>query len=145
MLRNEITALIPQATEICNLPLSLYNENHGYDIVISTVILPNEKKLVVVHPILTDQDRVTILRNCMYTDPHAKMQIDEITKIASSYMNPTNLIKFQKSLQEYYSSIQIPKVPHRKFWSDFILLSVCQTYSGLFQRSRLGRSLTYFL
>ena len=57
MLRNEITALIPQATEICNLPLSLYNENHGYDIVISTVILPNEKKLVVVHPILTDQDR----------------------------------------------------------------------------------------
>lgn len=115
MLRNEITALIPQATEICNLPLSLYNENHGYDIVISTVILPNEKKLVVVHPILTDQDRVTILRNCMYTDPHVKMQIDEITKIASSYMNPTNLIKFQKSLQEYYSSIQIPKVPHRNF------------------------------
>lgn len=115
MLRNEISALIPQATEICNMPLSLYNENHNYDIVISTVVLPSEKKLVVVHPILTDQDRVTILRNCMYTDPHAKMQIDDITKIASSYMNHANLVKFQKSLQEYYSSIQIPKVPHRNF------------------------------
>lgn len=115
MLRNEIASLIPQATEICNLPLSLYDENHDYDIVISTVVLPKEKKLVIVHPILTDQDRVTILRNCMYTDPHAKMQIDEITKIASSYMNHANLLKFQKSLREYYSSIQIPKVPHRNF------------------------------
>ena len=115
MLRNEISALIPQATEICNLPLSLYNENHEYDIVISTVVLPKEKKLVVVHPILTDQDRVTILRNCMYTDPQAKMQIDEITRIASNYMTPANLVKFQKNLREYYSNIQMPKVAHRDF------------------------------
>ena len=64
--------LVPQATEIKNLPLSSYEPEHDYDVVISTVMLPNEQKLIMVHPILTDQDRVAILRNCMATEPQAK-------------------------------------------------------------------------
>ena len=89
MLRQEVSNLVPQATEITNLPLSSYTPNHDFDVVISTVVLLNEKKLIVVHPILTDQDRVAILRNCMSTEPRAKMQIDDIINIAKNYIHPS--------------------------------------------------------
>ena len=88
---------------------------HDYDVVISTVMLANEQRLIMVHPILTDQDRVAILRNCMATEPQAKMQIDDILKIASNYINPDQLNDFHKNLQDYYSSIQVQKVPHKTY------------------------------
>lgn len=115
MLRQEVSTLVPQATEIKNLPLSSYEPEHDYDVVISTVMLPNEQKLIMVHPILTDQDRVAILRNCMATEPQAKMQIDDIMKIASNYINTEKLDNFHKDLQDYYSSIQIHKAPHKTY------------------------------
>ena len=43
MLRQEVSNLVPQATEITNLPLSSYTPNHDFDVVISTVVLLNEK------------------------------------------------------------------------------------------------------
>lgn len=115
MLRQEVSTLVPQATEIKNIPLSSYRPNHDYDVVISTVMLANEQRLIMVHPILTDQDRVAILRNCMATEPQAKMQIDDILKIASNYINPDQLNDFHKNLQDYYSSIQVQKVPHKTY------------------------------
>lgn len=115
MLRNEVASLVPQATEIRNLPLSQYESDHGYDVVISTVVLPKEKKLIVVHPILTDQDRVNILRNCMYSEPQNTMQIKEIIKLAGNYIPSEQLPSFEKDLQEFYSNVQIHKVPHRSY------------------------------
>mgnify|MGYP000671186245 FL=1 len=103
-----------------NLPLSQYEENHDFDVVISTVVLPKEKKLIVVHPILTDQDRVTILRNCMYTEPQANLQIQEIVRLATSYIPSSKLDEFEKDLQDYYSSIQIRTVPHRNFGQNLV-------------------------
>lgn len=120
MLRNEVSSLVPQATEIVNLPLSQYVENHDFDVVISTVVLAKEKKLIVVHPILTDQDRVTILRNCMYTEPQANLQIQEIVRLATSYIPSSKLNEFEKDLQDYYSSIQIHTVPHRNFGQNLV-------------------------
>ena len=75
MLRNEVASLVPQATEIVNLPLSQYEENHDFDVVISTVVLPKEKKLIVVHPILTDQDRVTIPVSYTHLDVYKRQII----------------------------------------------------------------------
>lgn len=115
MLRQEVSTFVPQATEIKNIPLSSYKPNHDYDVVISTVMLANEQRLIMVHPILTDQDRVAILRNCMATEPQAKMQIDDIMKIASNYINTEKLDDFHKDLQDYYSSIQIHKAPHKTY------------------------------
>lgn len=120
MLRNEVASLVPQATEIVNLPLSQYEEDHDFDVVISTVVLPKEKKLIVMHPILTDQDRVTILRNCMYTEPQANLQIQEIVRLATSYIPSSKLNEFEKDLQDYYSSIQIRTVPHRNFGQNLV-------------------------
>lgn len=114
MLRQEVSNLVPQATEIINLPLSSYSPDHNFDVVISTVVLMNEKKLIVVHPILTDQDRVAILRNCMSTEPQARMQIDDIINIAKDYMDPSRINDFRKNLQEYYSSIQVQKVHSKR-------------------------------
>lgn len=129
MLRQEVSTLVPQATEIKNIPLSSYRPNHDYDVVISTVMLANEQRLIMVHPILTDQDRVAILRNCMATEPQAKMQIDDILKIASNYIIPDQLNDFHKNLQDYYSSIQVQKVPHKTYdrgLLDFLKVSHIQ-------------------
>lgn len=125
MLHNEVASLVPQATEIRNMPLSQYVSEHHYDVVISTVVLPKEKKLIVVHPILTDQDRVNILRNCMYSEPQNTMQIKEIMKLATSYIKDDQLQAFEKDLKEYYSNVQIHKVPHLSYGAglDYYLKS----------------------
>lgn len=82
MIKNEIQHLVPQATEIQNVPLSQYTPNHNFDVVVSTVVLENESKLIIVHPILTDQDRVAILRKCMYNEPQTRIQINDLLTIA---------------------------------------------------------------
>ena len=43
------------------------------------------------------------------------MQIDDIMKIASNYINTEKLDNFHKDLQDYYSSIQIHKAPHKTY------------------------------
>ena len=43
------------------------------------------------------------------------MQIDDIMKIASNYINTEKLDDFHKDLQDYYSSIQIHKAPHKTY------------------------------
>lgn len=115
MLRSEVAALVPQATEIKNIPLSQYREDHPYDLIISTVVLSKEKKLIVVHPILTDQDKVTILRHCMGAQVEGRVEIQGIVRLASRYMSKENLEYFQKELQEYYSGVTVQRAPHRDF------------------------------
>lgn len=111
MLKKEVEILVPQASEITNLPLSKYQPNHNFDIVISTVVLPEEEKLIVVHPILTDQDRVAILKNCIVSESKVTLQIDDIMKIAKNYMDASKLNDFKRSLQEFYASEKIQNVP----------------------------------
>lgn len=115
MLRNEVASLIPQAIEIRNLPLSQYEKSLDYDIVISTVVLPADKKLIVVNPILTDQDCVNILRHCMHSEPENIIQIKEIMKLAENYISAEALHSFERDLQEYYSNVKIHKVHHRSY------------------------------
>ncbi len=111
MLKKEVETLVPQASEITNLSLSKYQADHNYDLVISTVVLPEEEKLIVVHPILTDQDRVAILKNCIVSESKVTLQIDDIMKIAKNYMDPSKLSDFKRSLQEFYASEKIQSVP----------------------------------
>lgn len=115
MLKTEVAQLIPDASEITNLPLSSYHSNHGYDVVISTVPLANEPNFLLVHPILTDQDRVSILRQCIQTDSHAQMAINDIVSIASQYIAQEDLIAFRNDLQSYYSSLQFSQAPRKNF------------------------------
>lgn len=104
MLKKEIRHLVPQATEITHESLKRYQPIHGYDLVVSTVPLTGEKHQVVVNPILTDQDRITILRSCMHTEPVSRVQITEICQLASRYIPAQDMEKFRRDLQEYFSS-----------------------------------------
>lgn len=115
MLRSEVKMLVPQASDITTLPLSSYEVGHDFDVVISTIVLPEEKKLIVVHPIVTDQDRVNILRNCVHREPNFVLAVNEIMKLAASYIPPGRLPSFKEDLQEYYASNQITKVTHRSY------------------------------
>lgn len=115
MIKNEIRNLVPQATDIQNVPLSQYTPDHDYDVVVSTVVLHEEKKLVVVHPILTDQDRVAILRKCMYNEPQTRIQIDDLMNIAKKYI-PEHLMKdFEEEVTSYYSHYQVQQVPKKDY------------------------------
>lgn len=115
MLHSEVAALLPKSSEIVNIPLSKYTENHSYDVVISTVVIPKEKKIIVVHPILTDQDRVTILRNCMSIESKGKIEIQDIVKIASKFIPKKHLNEFNQELENYCSEVQVNMIPHLNF------------------------------
>lgn len=115
MIKSEVSNLVPQATEVVNIPLGQYESEHDYDVVISTVLLPQEKNQIVVHPILTDQDRVAILRRCMYSQPQVKMEVEDIVKIASRYMTREKVEEFKQELANYYSGIRIQQAPKRNY------------------------------
>lgn len=115
MIKNEIQHLVPQATEIQNVPLSQYTPNHNFDVVVSTVVLENESKLIIVHPILTDQDRVAILRKCMYNEPQTRIQINDLLTIAKKYIPEDKMDAFENELQNYYSHLQVQQVPKNDY------------------------------
>lgn len=115
MIKNEIRTLVPQATQIQNISLSQYEANHDFDIVVSTVVLAQEKNLIVVHPILTDQDRVAILRKCIYKEPRANLQLEDLLSIAKKYVPDEHMDAFENEIRNYYSQSQIQKVPKKDF------------------------------
>lgn len=110
MLKNEVSVLIPHATEIKHISLKEYRQDHGYDLVISTIYFAEEKDLIVVHPILTDQDRVSIIKRCLYNTPYIKLQFDGIVKIAAKYIPDDQINAFKNDLQQYYYSMMDQKV-----------------------------------
>lgn len=120
MLHSEISALVPQAKEIVNLPLSSYHSNHDYDLVISTMILPNEKNLLVVNPILTDKDRISVLRRCMVQEPDVQLQTEAIVKLASQYIPEERIMEFERDLQNLLSTYRVKKIQHRYFGHDLL-------------------------
>ena len=110
MLKNEIKSLVPQASAVDNISLANYSPKHDYDIVISTSYIENEKNLIVVHPILTEQDRVIILRKCLDAEPLSTVHIKDIVEIASKYIPEEMLNDFRDDLNKYYATNKIKKV-----------------------------------
>ena len=115
MIKNEVMALVPQANEITNISLQDYDPNHNYDVVISTIYIKEEQNLVKVHPILTDLDRIAILRKCMYAEPYMQLQLNEIVKIASKYMPEDKLELFQTELKNTFSDKNINTLPQKGY------------------------------
>ena len=98
MIKSEVRRLVPKATEVRNIPLSRYTRDCPYDVIISTVPIENEKRLIVVNPILNDQDRVAILRKCINTEPSARIQIDEVMRIARKYISSDKIADFEEEI-----------------------------------------------
>lgn len=107
MLREEIRKLVPNAGKVDILAVSKYQHHHNYNVVISTIVLEQEENLVLVHPILTDQDRIAVLKKCMKFEHQNNVNIVEITKLASKYMSDKDLSHFKADLVEYFSNQSI--------------------------------------
>ncbi len=142
MLRNEVSRLMPRS-QIENIPLSSYRPDHGYDVIVSTVTITNEENLIVVHPILTDQDRVAILSRCASVEPVAQNRVDDIVKIASKYLDAEQQRHFAQDLTRYFSSSRM-LVPTSAFgdgllgYLDDTHLQVCHESMGWAQALRLS-------
>lgn len=115
MLKNEVRSMVPQATEIKNISLNQYRPDHNYDVVISTVDLPGEKDFLLVHPILSEQDRVSILRKCMELEPSTQIQMDTILKIVSRYVDEAKMPDLEKDLRTAFSNGQMSQPPIRDY------------------------------
>lgn len=115
MLKAEIHSLLPHTTKIDTIMLSQFIQNHCYDVVISTVEVPEYLDTLIVHPILTDNDRITILRKCMAYSKEQKAEIDEIMILAQRYMDTEGRLAFRRDLQHYFTSFSTANVPRRNF------------------------------
>lgn len=107
-LEKEIGVPIPESS------LKEYNETHDYNVVISTIVIENENDLILVHPILTDNDRMKVLQRCMKYKHKNDMNISNITEIASKYMTDDNLQKFKEELIELFSKNSLKEYVEQK-------------------------------
>lgn len=106
MLRKEVRTLVPHAHQIDVISLSKYNSlKQIYNVVISTVAIEGVQNLIIVHPILTDNDRVMILRRCMINEFKYNVDIQSMLDIAKPYIDDKNLDKYKQDLINYLSTI----------------------------------------
>ena len=111
MLRKEVKTLVPHAHQIDVVSLSKYNSlKNIYNVVISTVAIENVSNLIIVHPILTDNDRVMILRKCMINEFKYNIDIQSMLNIAKPYIEDKNLDKYKQDLINYLSTMNKPVV-----------------------------------
>ena len=115
MIKSEVRRLVPKATEVRGIPLSRYTRDCPYDVIISTVPIENEKRLIVVNPILNDQDRVAILRKCINTEPSARIQIDEVMRIARKYISSDKIADFEEEIAGCFTALKVPEAPRTDF------------------------------
>lgn len=90
MLRKEVRTLVPHAHQIDVISLSKYNSlKQIYNVVISTVAIEKiiAKFNYCTHPILTDNDRVMILRRCMINEFKYNVDIQSMLDIAKPYID----------------------------------------------------------
>lgn len=122
MLRGEVINIIPQASNIKVVPLSEYWENNkNFNLTISTVPIESDENIIVVHPILTDNDRVNIMRHCMNKEQIGNYDIKKIIKIASKYIQKEKMDAFVNDLQHYFSSQTIRPI-EKKYGINYGIL-----------------------
>lgn len=114
MIWGEIQTLVPDADVVDVCSLKEYNETHDYNVVISTIVIENENDLILVHPILTDNDRMKVLQRCMKYKHKNDVNISNITEIASKYMTDDNFQKFKEELIELFSKNSLKEYVEQK-------------------------------
>lgn len=91
MLRGEVSALVPDADAIQVISLSeLEAVKDGYDVIISTAYIGNQPDILLVHPILTDTDRIQILKKCMRTVGKTHITAENIFDVVKKFI-PENM------------------------------------------------------
>lgn len=110
MLRGEVRTLVPHANKIDVISLSQYPTIETYDVIISTIPIQGVQNLAVVHPILTDSDRVTIMQRCMKNEKIRNLELEKVIRIASKYITEDKLQDFINDLDVYISSQKIQTI-----------------------------------
>lgn len=110
MLRGEVRTLVPHAHKIDVISLSQYPTKETYDVIISTIPIQGVENLAVVHPILTDSDRVTIMQRCMKNEKIRNLELEKVIRIASQYISKDKLQDFINDLDGYISSQKIQTI-----------------------------------
>lgn len=110
MLRGEVRTLVPHANKIDVISLSQYPTKEAYDVIISTIPIQGVKNLAVVHPILTDSDRVTIMQRCMKNEKIRNLELEKVIRIASKYIEKDKLQDFIHDLDGYISFQKIQTI-----------------------------------
>ncbi len=114
MLRKEVRTLVPHAKKIKVISLTQYSSHKNYDVVISTVTIEDAKNLIIVHPILTDNDRVMILRKCMKNESRYNIDTQAILKIAEQYIPPSRLNQFKADLLQHLLPLNTNPLPQKQ-------------------------------
>lgn len=114
MIRGEIRTLVPNAETIDIRSFKEYEKGHDYNVVISTVAVEDEPDLILVHPILTDNDRMAVLKKCMKYEHNNSVNIAQIAEIAAKYMNEKQLDAFKADLMEHFSKKSLRQYVEQK-------------------------------
>ncbi len=107
MLREEVRLLVPQAQIIDVIALAELVDKKGYDLIISTIKIPNCLDALVVHPILTDTDRVLIMRSCLSAEQVEGVQLEQIYAIAKKYIKKEDIESFKKEIEDSFLSKRV--------------------------------------
>lgn len=105
MLRGEILALLPNA-RIVDVVASadVINVQQVCDLVVSTVAVKSTLPIIVVHPILTNEDRMTILQKGMrgkLSDSGEYLELAPLYALVSKYVPQENLAALHEELAQY--------------------------------------------
>ena len=121
MLRGEVRILLPHADKIDVVPLNQYEMYKHYDVIISTISIEHANNLVVVHPILTDNDRVKILRKCMKYEEQYNVKMKEVMDIAKKYIAEDQLDTFQNELIHCFTKQEKQHIPQKQHYGEGML------------------------
>lgn len=126
MLKGEVSSLVPHADVIDVKSLDeLHKIIDNYDVVISTVKLTINKAYLLVHPILTDTDRLKIMRKCMNKEIKANIQIDALINILEPCLRIGVRDEARRILNDFFETDSLiaysPLKIEDKVLKDFLL------------------------
>ncbi|MFV0381951.1 MAG: BglG family transcription antiterminator [Breznakia sp.] len=107
MLRGEVMSLVTNATKITVVAADQYRtlKNH-YTVTISTMFLEKSEKNIVVNPILSDADRISILKKCLVQETTLKISSIEILNIVRPYVKVEDIEKIEEALRRYIKGVE---------------------------------------
>lgn len=130
MLKGEVSSLLPTAKILGAVSLSEVNElQHQCDLVISTVKVKSDVPVIVVHPILTDNDRIAILKRSI-TNASLQMRpsidADSLFNLVRNYVDVEKHRALRKDIKNYLianqNNIEISQRHHEKGLSQVLTL-----------------------
>lgn len=110
MLKGEITSLLPNATVVGTHALGEAKEVfQSCDLVISTVKIDCDVPLIVVHPILTDNDRIAILKHSISNaslQMGATIDVESLYTLVRKYVDVDKQQALRKDIENYVKANQ---------------------------------------